>query len=437
MKKVKLMLGLSVAMILMVTLITGCDGDGNKRADVRVLHMSHDAPAVDVLVDDEIEFPNLVYPESSGYARINTRDGNRNIKVVPTGSDVNPVIDEDVTLDRRESYTVLAVNQLNNIEAIVVQDNREPNDGNAKVRFIHASPDAPAVDIREGSGTGPEVFSDVAFRDVTEYIEVDGGNYIFAVTPAGTSTEVFRYNPVTLDNGQVYTIVAHGTLADDDYPFAVRAFVDNNSGATFVDLADASVMAIHASPDAPAVDLLLDDELVAEGLEFPGNTGYLPLLSGDRNIKINAAGTSTTVIDANQMFETGGTHTSVFAFDELAGIRALVLNDDLSTPEDGFAHVRFVHLSPDAPAVDVAVAEGGPVLFTDVAFGEADDNGFFTPVASGVYDLEVRLAGEDAVVLSLPGISLEDGGIYTVFARGFASPAGGQPELGAEIITHE
>jgi hypothetical protein len=188
MKKVKWMLGLSVAMILMVTLITGCDGDGDKKSNVRVLHMSHDAPAVDVLIDDEIEFPNLVYPESSGYAKINTRDGDRNLKVVPTGSDADPVIDVDVNLDRKQSYTVLAVNQVNSIEAIVVQDNRESNDSNAKVRFIHASPDAPAVDIREGSGTGAAVFSDVAFGDVTEYIEVDGGNYIFAVTPAGTST---------------------------------------------------------------------------------------------------------------------------------------------------------------------------------------------------------------------------------------------------------
>ncbi len=437
MKKMKLMLVLSLAVIFTGTLITGCNDDDKKKSDsiVRVLHMSYDAPAVDVLIDDEIVVPNLVYPESSGYAT--TSAHTRNITVVPTGSDINPVIDVDLTLDPDQSYTILAVNRVSAIEAIFAPDNREPNSSKAKVRFIHASPDAPAVDIRVGSGSGPAVFSAAAFKDITEYIEVDGGIYTFAVTPAGTSTEVFKYNPVALDNGKVYTIVAHGTLTDDEYPFSVRAFVDNDSGATFVDLTDANVMAIHASPDAPAVDLLLDNALVAEGLEFPENTGYLPLLSGDRNIKVNAAGTSSTVINANLLFETGGSHTSVFAFDELANIQALVLNDNLSTPEDGFAHVRFVHLSPDAPSVDVAVAGGGPVLFADVAFGEADDNGFFTPVSSGVYDLEVRLAGEATVVLSLPGISLEDGGIYTVFAKGFVSPSAGQPGLGAEIIINK
>ena len=44
----------------------------------------------------------------------------------------------------------------------------------------------------------------------------------------------------------------------------------------------------------------------------------------------------------------------------LASIQPLVLEDDRGTT--GQAKVRFVHTSPDAPAVDVAV-KGGPVLF--------------------------------------------------------------------------
>ncbi len=43
--------------------------------------------------------------------------------------------------------------------------------------------------------------------------------------------------------------------------------------------------------------------------------------------------------------------------------------DDNAAPVAGMAKVRFLHASPDAPAVDIAVA-GGPVLFPDVAFKE-------------------------------------------------------------------
>jgi len=94
--------------------------------------------------------------------------------------------------------------------------------------------------------------------------------------------------------------------------------------------------------------------------------------------------------------------------------------------------VRFVHLSPDAPAVDIAVTGGG-VVFGDVAFREFLG---FTPLDAGTYNLEVRLAGTPTVVLPLPGITLEAGKIYTVFARGFVGGSGAQA-LGAEIIVNK
>lgn len=196
----------------------------------------------------------------------------------------------------------------------------------------------------------------------------------------------------------------------------------------------ANVLVVHASPDAPAVDLLVDDTKVnSAALAFPNNTGYLDVQAGRRNIKVNAAGTSTSVINANVDLERDRNY-SVFAMNTLAsGIEALVLADDLTAPAAGNAHVRFVHLSPDAPAVDVAVANG-PVLFSDYEF---KDNSAFTPVAAGTYNLEVRLAGTNTVVLSLPNIQVANGRIYTVFARGFvAPPANNSNALGAEIIVN-
>lgn len=190
----------------------------------------------------------------------------------------------------------------------------------------------------------------------------------------------------------------------------------------------ARIMAVHASPDAPAVDLLVDNTVAGTGLAFPGNTVYLSASSGTRNLKVNVSGTTTTVINANLPVSGGASYT-VFACDSVASIGAIVLSDDLTAPASGKAHVRFVHLSPNAPAVDVAV-QGGGVLFGNKAFQEYTA---FTPVDAGSYDLEVRLAGTGTVVLPLNGIVLQSGKIYTVFARGFAGSAGAQA-LGAQII---
>ena len=56
---------------------------------------------------------------------------------------------------------------------------------------------------------------------------------------------------------------------------------------------------VHASPDARAVDLLVNNSVVAAGLAFPNTTDYLTISAGTQNVKVRVAGTTTTVIDAN------------------------------------------------------------------------------------------------------------------------------------------
>lgn len=427
-------------LMLLGVLVTawGCDEDNDSnpmtnsaKTQVRVIHASYDAPAVDVAVDGNVAISDLSFIESSGYAEIDA--GTRNVKVTPAGASTPVVIDADLTLEEDKSYTVFAVDQLASIDAVVTEDDRSTNNSKAKVRFAHLSPDAPAVDIRLNSGDGPAVFSNSAFKDVSAYIEVDGGTYTFAVTPAGSNAEVVVFAPVTVQNGTNYTVIANGTLnAADNYDFAARVFVDNDPGDAFVDMTfGARAMVIHASPDAPGVDLLLDDAVAGTNLEFADNTGYLDIPAGMRNVKVNVSGTSTTAIEADLDFVPNA-YYSIFAVNEVASIEPLVYEDDLSIPDAGNAHVRFIHLSPDAPAVDITTTDGS-IVFGDIEFKE---NTEFTPLPANSYDLQVRLAGTDTIVLSLPGIELVDGNIYTVFAKGFAGE-GKTPALGAEIIVNK
>lgn len=195
--------------------------------------------------------------------------------------------------------------------------------------------------------------------------------------------------------------------------------------------ASARVLVAHASPDAPGVDLLIDNSKVnSTALEFPDNTGYLDVNAGTRNVKVNVTGTSTTVIGADLAFESNKSY-SIFAVDSVSKISPVVVADDLTTPASGKAHIRFIHLSPNAPAVDVAL-DGGAVVFGDYQFKEYSG---FTPLDAGTYDLEVRVAGTATVALDLDPITLTAGKIYTVFAKGFLTGTGSQA-LGAEIITN-
>lgn len=200
----------------------------------------------------------------------------------------------------------------------------------------------------------------------------------------------------------------------------------------------ASVNVIHASPDAPGVDLLVDNSKVnTAALTFPNATGYLTVNAGTRNVKVNAAGTSTTVINADLPL-TANKSYSVYAFNRLASIGAFMVEDNLATPASGQAHIRFFHLVPDAPAVTVGTLSGGTFspVFSNRAFetqATATANQSFSPVPAGTYTFDVRVAGVS--VLSVPGVALQAGKIYTVFAKGLVAGTGAQA-LGAQIVTH-
>ena len=197
---------------------------------------------------------------------------------------------------------------------------------------------------------------------------------------------------------------------------------------------EARVLVTHASPDAPGVDLLVDNQK----LTFPNSTGYLTVTAGTRNIKVNAAGTTTTVINADVPF-TKDKNYSLFAYNQLASIGAVLVEDDLTAPASGKAHIRFFHLSPGAPAVTVGVLNGDVFtpVFSDRAFetqATATANQAFAPVDAGTYTFDVRVAGTTTSVLTLPGINLQAGKIYTVFARGIVGNS--TTPLGATIIAN-
>lgn len=196
---------------------------------------------------------------------------------------------------------------------------------------------------------------------------------------------------------------------------------------------DARVRVIHASPDAPNVDIYVNDEETLSDVPYKAVSDYLTVPAGAYNFKVYAAGADPAsddpVIDADATLAAGKDY-SVAAVGLVADIAPAVYEDNNAAPAAGKAHVRVIHASPDAPNVDVAVADG-PVVFDNVAFPNADGP---TPVDAGTYDLEVRAAGTDTVALALDAVELEDGGIYTVIAMGLLE---GEPALEAVTVVDE
>ncbi len=181
---------------------------------------------------------------------------------------------------------------------------------------------------------------------------------------------------------------------------------------------EARVRVVHASPDAPAVDVLVDDVEVLSDVPFRAASDYLDVAAGTRNLKVNAAGTGTSVIDADVALVDRAGYT-VIASGLVADIAPIVLEDDASTPAPGTVRIRAVHGAPSAPAVDVYVTAPGadlasatPVL-TNVAFGNAAD---YVDTPAGEYQVRVTPAGTRTVVIDSGALTLTGGQVRTAIA---------------------
>ena len=198
-------------------------------------------------------------------------------------------------------------------------------------------------------------------------------------------------------------------------PLVLAACGDDDEDVTAPSTGTANVRVAHLSPDAPPVDVYVNGTRALSGVVFKDVSSYLPAWTGSTNFRVTPANAATpVVIDATVTLNVGGNYT-VAATGLLASIQPVVLEDDRGTT--GQSKVRFVHASPDAPAVDIAV-QGGPVVFSNVSFRQASA---YPQVAPSTYTLEARPAGTTTAALTVPDVVLRPGTNYTIFAVGLLS----------------
>jgi hypothetical protein len=197
--------------------------------------------------------------------------------------------------------------------------------------------------------------------------------------------------------------------------------------------ATAQVRVVHASADAPNVDVLVDGNAVLTNVPFKAASNYLAVPAGTRNLKVRATGSSTIVIDADATTTSGASYT-VLATGPVAAIAPLVLEDDLTNPAAGNIKLRLVHASPTAGTVDIYVTAPGDDLATatptlaGVPFRAASD---YLEVPAGTYRVRVTPGGTKTVAIDVNGVTLTAGQIRTAVA--VDAPGGGAP-LGAILL---
>ena len=409
--------------------------NASTNASLRIAHTSPDAPAVDVYLDNQTAVSGVEFSEITDYLTVPA--GQHTVTITAADNRSAVVFNDTVSLEAA-AYTVAATGEIGEnasqpFAPLILQDSTSPPANNASVRLAHVSPDAPPVDVTI-EGTNTTLFDNVTYGNATEYLEVPAGEYTLEVRAAtasdnGTVVDSFE---VDVENGTAYTAFAAGYVMPDDEdadaPLELIATPDGQA---------ASLRAAHMSPDAPAVDVYLDNETAFSGVEFSQATDYAAVTPGNHTVTITAADNRSAVV-FNGTVPLGMSAYTVTATGEIGAnasqpFAPLVLEDNTTAPGENASKVRLVHTVPDAPPVDVTIEDTNTTLFDNVTFGNATE---YLEVPAGEYALEIRpaTANDSGPVVTTVDADLENGTTYTTFAAGYLDPANASGEEPLELV---
>ena len=194
----------------------------------------------------------------------------------------------------------------------------------------------------------------------------------------------------------------------------------------------AGVSFINASPTVKEFDIYIGrDQLMADAFKYGTKSVYVALYPGTSTLRITERGKSTLLLTKDQTYQSGKRY-STFLIDTGANRSFLTVVDKLDSPAtDTKAKVRFLNLSPDAPALSLAVTGATAPLFTNKLFKESTS---FTDVEPGD-NVSFDLKEADVVKATLAAGKLEKGKYYTIYAKGYkGKPDGDVLKFGANIF---
>jgi hypothetical protein len=291
---------------------------------------------------------------------------------------------------------------------IPLVENFDDGGGNAIVRIVHASPDAPTVAIDVGNDEQPEIASLARFAETGEAgVPLPAGEQLQIAIWAGSPlARVTVFTTPALPPGAELFVIATGLLADlprEESGFSLLA-VGPTGSIGFI-RQNPVVFALHGSPDAPAVDIFAGQVELVDNLSFGEMSGAIQVPPGSYDLDFRAhdngsvaASVTTPELTAGQRYLAVATG---FLNDQSFTLLPLV--DELALT-DPASRIRVLHASPDAPAVDVGTVNGSGAFtpvpdYTNVSYTESSVSaGTSIPVAS--LTLGVAPTGSDNPVAS-------------------------------------
>ncbi|CAB0150658.1 hypothetical protein PSI9734_01101 [Pseudidiomarina piscicola] len=432
---------------LAVLMLAACGSDNDDQAVVieppppppastyvRIHHSVADAPDVNVLLDGDAALEGVPFGASSGVIELSAATYSIQVDgILPDANTATVIGPADVELSGDMRYEVFAVGKVGDgsiAPLIFANDFSAVTEGNARVEVVHAAPDAPPVDIyvtAPGADLSVEsAVTTLSFTDNSGQVEVPAGDYQVRITVAGEpATVVYDSGTLEFADGADLVVAAVTNTMTGASPVMLQV-ADGETAVLVPDVAaGAEIRVVHASADAPAVDVTVNNaaEPAIAGLEFLQATGFINLPAADYQIDVAAAGGTPVVLDDVPLSLMTNDQLSVYAVGAL-GDSSLTLAavTDMQRRVATEAQIQLVHASPSAGNVDIYVTttddlSNATPAFADIPFNaEALVSTGYVSLLPGDYVVTVTATGTTTAAIGPISLSLEGGGIYTAAA---------------------
>ena len=178
----------------------------------------------------------------------------------------------------------------------------------------------------------------------------------------------------------------------------------------------AKIRFLHTSFDSPNIDVYINSERIIRDLPFKEISKAFDLKPGRYFIDLYPAGNMVdSLLNKKITIESGQSYT-LTTIDSVKKMRLLSYLNQPFVPFNQ-AKLRFIHLSSDMQAIDVAVKDRD-VLFSNLSYKQATDYLGLTPMT---VDLEIREAGSRNVILPFSQLQFAPNGTYTLVIVGLTN----------------
>lgn len=258
--------------------------------------------------------------------------------------------------------------------------------GSAGVRFIHAVPNAPTVDVYVNSQLA---VANVAYGEASAYINVPAGDLNIAANEAGTSNVVFSQTANVADGASV-TMVASSASAPQ-----FEAVSDDRREVTF---GNTRFSIVHGIEGGPVVDVifLADGTVIADGLAYGASFGTFDVPADTYELAVVPTGSdaSASIADLSLSLSAGTTNV-VLIYGSADAPQVLIAAAPTAAGSDS-GLVRFAHAVLGAGAVDVSV--NGSLIVPALSFESPSEH---IALPAGSHEVSVSLDGTEIATTSL------------------------------------